>query len=107
MLGLVGKHLLAHEDNKNYCTVNPETTERINLQPWYVTVTTEATKSSPAKTLVWRPANEEDFKVFLKLQGNTKDPLVGELPTHIATKKTELLKDAIANFEKKTPQAAK
>lgn len=101
MLGLVNQYQDLHEDKINFCTVNPLTNERINLQPWYVTTTKAATKSSPAKEIVCRPANQEDFKAILAAQGNTKQPVVGELPAHIAKVKQELYDKAVAEWNKK------
>ena len=102
MLGLVGIHLYDHEENKNHLTVNPETLERINLQPWYVTATQPATKGGPEKVIVYRPATEEDFAVFVKQQGpNHKAPLVGVLPEHVAKVKKALYDKAVAEYAKK------
>ncbi|MEP7197271.1 MAG: hypothetical protein ABI851_12185 [Saprospiraceae bacterium] len=101
MLGLVGNNLNAHEDNKNFCTVNPKTNERINLQPWVVTGVVPATKSSPEKVLIYRPANEDDFKAILETQGEGhKAPLVGVLPDHIAKEKSAMFAKAMTEYNK-------
>jgi hypothetical protein len=101
MLGLVGIHLNAHEEERNYCTVNPETGERINLQPWPVVGEVPATKTSPAKRIVYRPASEEDFKAILKAQGeNHKAPLVGVLPPHIEKVKKAMYDKAVVDYNK-------
>lgn len=106
MLGLVGQYLLDYEDNKNHLTVHPETLERINLNPWYVTSTIPATKDKPEKVVVYRPANEEDFQAFLKVQGpNNKNPLVGVLPDHVAKVKKAMYDKAIADYAKKEVKA--
>ena len=92
MLGLIGQYLLDYEDNKNHLTVHPETLERINLNPWYVTSTI--------------PASEEDFQAFLKVQGpNNKNPLVGVLPDHVAKAKKAMYDKAIADYAKKEVKA--
>lgn len=107
MLGLVGIHLNAHEEEKNYCTVNPETGERINLQPWCVVAETPATKTSPAKKIVYRPASEEDFKAILKTQGeNHKAPVVGVLPDHIAKVKKAMYDKAMVEYNRLVGNAA-
>ena len=101
MLGLVGKYQDLHEDKVNFCTVHPETDERITLQPWYVTGTKVATKGGPAKEVVHRPATQADFEAILKVQGNTKNPVVGVLPAHIAKVKQEMYDKAVADYGKK------
>lgn len=107
MLGIIGRDLNSHEDRKNFCWVNPDTGERVNLQPWFVTGIKESSKGGPAKETVSRPATQEDFKVFMRIQGNTKVPLVGELPAHIAKVKQEMYDKAIAEWNKKgTAQVA-
>jgi len=107
MLGLIGKYQDLHEDKVNFCTVHPTTNERINLQPWYVPGTKASTKGGPAKEVVFRPASQEDFKAILAAQGNTKQPVVGELPAHIAKVKQEMYDKAIAEWNKKgTAQVA-
>ena len=105
MLGLVGKYQDLHEDKVDFCTVHPETNERINLQPWYVTGTKVATKGGPAKEVIHRPATQEDFKAILKVQGDTKQPVVGELPEHIAKFKQDLYNKNVAEWNKKTSTA--
>jgi len=105
MLGLVGKYQDLHEDKVNFCTVHPETNERINLQPWYVTGTKPGAKGGPPKEVVHRPATQADFEAILKLQGNTKDPVVGVLPEHIAKVKQDLYNKNVAEWNKKTGAA--
>lgn len=101
MLGIIGRDLNSHEDRKNFCWVNPDTGERVNLQPWYVFGTKISTKGNPPKETVHKPATQEDFKVFMRIQGDTKVPLVGELPSHIAKVKQEMYDKAVAEYEKK------
>ena len=102
MLGIIRKDLLnSHEDRINFTWVNPDTGERLNLQPWYVTGTKQSSKEGPVKETVYKPATQEDFKVFLRIQGSTKFPLVGELPAHIAKVKQEMYDKAVADYGKK------
>lgn len=102
MLGLVDIFLRDHEIGKNHLCTHPETLERINLQPWFVTDIVEATKMSPERVDTWRPATEEDFKAILKVQGpNNKQPVVGELPEHIAKIKKAMFDKAMADHNKK------
>lgn len=109
MLGLVGKYLNDHEDNIAHCTTHPETGERINLQPWFVSEKVEGTKGVPPKELVYRPATEEDFKAISKAtnpDGKKKNPLIGELPDHIAKVKKVMFDKAMAEAGKKAPAQA-
>lgn len=107
MLGLVGKYLNDHEENKAHLTVRPDTIERINLQPWVVVNEVEGAKGGPPKKVIYRPANEEDFKYFLALQGETKNPLVGTLPDHIAKEKKKMFDEAMIEYNKLTGNATK
>lgn len=106
MLGLIGRHENAHLRNVNYCMPHPKTNEVINLQPWCVEGGKPATKNGPAIKTVVRPASQEDFKAILEIQGNTKDPLVGELPEHIAKVKKPMYEKAMAEYNKLTGQTA-
>ena len=68
-LGLVGNYPMS---NDNFCTINPRTKERINLQPWDVTV------NNNGKEITFKAATQEDFKDMITEQGNTKMPFIGE-----------------------------
>ncbi|NOT37206.1 MAG: hypothetical protein HOP11_07490 [Saprospiraceae bacterium] len=107
MLGLIGKNINDHENRIAHCTVRPDTIERINLQPWCVTAEAQGAKDGPPKKLVWRPANEDDFQYFLKLQGDTKNPLVGVLPDHIAKEKKKMFDAAMVEYNNLMGNATK
>lgn len=96
MLGLVGIHLYDHENGKAHCTINPETLDRINLQPWTVVLEVPGTKDAPPKTVTYVPATEEDFKAIIRAtdpDGKKKNPLIGVLPPGVAEVKKKMLAD--------------
>lgn len=68
-LGLVGNHALS---NDNFCTINPRTKERINLQPWDV-----VHRLSNGEVVNYRAATQDDFKDLLTVQDSTKKPFIG------------------------------
>lgn len=70
-LGLVGSHALSSD---NFCTINPRTKERINLQPWDV-----IHRLSNGEVVNYRAATQDDFKDLLTAQDNTKKPFIGEV----------------------------
>lgn len=107
MLGLVGHFLNDHDENKSHCTVIKETGERVNLQPWFVYDKIDGTKTSPPKEIIYRPANEEDFKLFLKQIGEKKNPIIGELPKSIADEKKRLFDQAMADHAKRNAKEVK
>lgn len=70
-LGLVGSHALSSD---NFCTINPRTKERINLQPWDV-----IHRLSNGEVVNYRAATQDDFKDLLTALDNTKRPFIGEV----------------------------
>lgn len=94
MLGLIGKHLYDHKKKIAHTEINYTTSEKINLQPWDVTIDIPPTAKGPARQIFIRAATQDDFKAFIK-QAGENNGVVGELPEDVAKEKEMMYKECI------------